>query len=294
MSNAASTDDVWTVERILTWTTDYLLKQGVESARLEAELLCAHARQCQRIRLYTDFDVPLTDAERKRMREYVRRRAAREPLAYITGVREFYGRNFQVSAGILIPRPETETLVDLSLERLPADGPCRVLEVGFGSGCIAITLAAQRPQCRVIAYDISGVCYEVAQQNAKKYDVADRVDLIQADASEALADMEVAGSFDAFISNPPYVCEGELPDLQPEVSQHEPREALVSGKDGLDLIRRLIPLAMPLLKPRAWIGLECDPAQCETVAELMTVAELSNVSIHQDHREIDRIVTGIK
>ena len=293
MSESAPTDDVWTVERILGWTTDYLAKGGVESARLEAELLCAHARNCQRIRLYTDYDVPLSDTERARMREIVQRRAAREPLAYITGRREFYGRNFEVGSGILIPRPETETLIDLALEQIPDDRPSLFAEVGFGSGCIAITLAIQKPLCRIIASDISEVCCQFALRNAGTYGVEDRIQLIHGNGLQAILALQGENECDGFISNPPYVCDHELAGLEPEVSQHEPATALVSGTDGLNLIRELIPDAQKLLKPGGWMGLECDPAQCDEVSRLMGESHLQQAKIHRDFRDVNRIVTAV-
>jgi len=293
MSESAPTDDVWTVERILGWTTDYLAKVGVDSARLEAELLCAHARDCQRIRLYTDYDVPLSDAERARMREFVQRRAAREPLSYITGRREFYGRNFEVGPGILIPRPETETLIDLVLDQIPDDRPSLFAEVGFGSGCIAITLAVQKPLCQIIASDISEVCCEYALRNATTYGVDDRIQFIQGNGLQAVLAMQGENECDGFVSNPPYVCDHELAGLAPEVSQHEPSSALVSGSDGLDLIRELIPDAQKLLNSGGWLGLECDPAQCDEVSRLMLESQLQHVAIHRDFRDVNRIVTAV-
>ncbi len=293
MSESAETADVWTVQRILNWTTDYLTERGVESARLEAELLCAHARQCQRIRLYTDFDLPMTDVERARMREYVQRRAGREPLAYITGRREFYGRNFEVGAGILIPRPETETLIDLALEQIPDDRPSTFVEVGFGSGCIAITLAIQKPKCRIIASDISEVCLEYAQRNAEIHDVSDRLVFVHGDGLQALKPCLDGSRCDGFVSNPPYVCDHELEELQPEVGLHEPRKALLSGPDGLNLIRQLVPQSATVLRPGGWIGIECDPGQCSHVTQLMTDTGFSSTQVHRDYRDTDRIVTAI-
>ena len=294
MSNAAPGDDVWTVQRILSWTTDYLADHGIQSARLEAELLCAHARQCPRIRLYTDLDFPLSHKERIRMREYVRRRAHREPLAYITGRREFYGRNFEVGPGILIPRPETETLIDLALEKIPKEIPSTIAEVGFGSGCIAITLAAQRPKCHIVATDTSHVCLQYARRNADALNVSDRVGFVPGDGLNPIRELAVSSEFDGLVSNPPYICEHELPGLQPEVSQHEPAEALVSGSEGLDFIRGLIPEAAGVLRPGAWIALECDPAQCAIVAQLMNASGFVHPQIHRDHRDVDRIVTAVK
>ncbi|MEZ6131864.1 MAG: peptide chain release factor N(5)-glutamine methyltransferase [Planctomycetaceae bacterium] len=281
-------DDVWTVQRILLWTTDFLKQKGIESARLEAELLLAHARNCPRILLYTEFETPLTTDERSRMRELVKRRAAREPLAYITGHKEFYGRDFVVGPGVLVPRPETETLIDVCLDQIPKDQPTTVCEVGFGSGCIAITLAKQRPKLSLIATDISPAAMNVAAQNVETHKVADRVQLRAGAGFEPMVQAGVV--CDGIVSNPPYIREDELAGLSPEVAKHEPVEALVSGPDGLTLTRQLISKARGLLKPGGWMILELDPAQCETVRQLFMEAGFETTRIHKDLSGHDRIV----
>ena len=288
--NQPASADVWTVRRILEWTAGFLKQKGVESSRLEAELLLAHARQCQRIRLYTDIDSELTEAQRTQMRESVQRRAKREPLAYIIGTREFYGRSFEVGPGVLIPRPETETLVDVCLERIPKDQPRTVVEVGFGSGCIAITIARQRPLCRVVATDLSERAMEIATRNVQKLEVTDRVTLLAGDVLQPLLGGSV---FDGLISNPPYIRDDERDSLQPEVAQHEPAEALFAGTDGLDIVRRIAADASKVLKPGAFIALELDPAQCETVASLLKMSGFTLTSIRRDLSGNERIVEGI-
>lgn len=289
--HTAPTDDVWTVQRILQWTTTFLEEKQVESPRLEAELLLAYARGCQRIRLYTDFETPLTDDERGRMREFVKRRANREPLAYITGKREFYGRDFHVGAGVLVPRPETETLIDVCLNFLPQDSQHRVAEVGFGSGCISITLAKQRPKLTVAASDISAEAMTFARQNLALHEVEEQVQLLAGDSYQPFANAKLE-PFDGIVSNPPYITNSELKQLAPEVAEHEPHTALVSGDDGLDLIRRLITQASDYLKPGGWMALELDPAQSETTAELFKAGGFENVVIHQDLSRQDRVVSA--
>ena len=179
MSSAAASSnsdtDGWTIQRILEWTTGFLRQKGIESPRVEAELLLAFARKCPRIRLYTDFQILLTEHERSTMRELVQRRARREPLAYLIGSREFYGRSFEVGPAVLIPRPETETLVDVCLELIPQSTSIRIGEVGAGSGCISISLALQRPAANIAASDISEQALQIAQRNAQKHGVADRI-----------------------------------------------------------------------------------------------------------------------
>lgn len=289
--SAASTDDLWTVQRILQWTTDYLGGRGVESPRLEAELLLAHARNCRRINLYAEFDVELTDAERSVMRDFVKRRASREPLAYITGHREFYGRDFQVGPGVLVPRPETETLVDVCLERIPENSRSTVCEVGFGSGCVAVTLAKQRAATTIVATDISEAAYEFATLNVAAHKVAPQVELRVGDAFAPLG-TEFDQSLDGIVSNPPYVRCDELSALAPEVSVHEPGNALVSGQDGLDLIRQLIEQSKRYLKPGGWIALEFDPAQADTVRQLLAAASYSDIKVLKDLSGDDRVAVA--
>ena len=284
-----SAEDVWTVQRILEWTTEFLGSKHVESPRLEAELLLAHARSCPRIRLYTDFETPLTDDERARMRDFVTRRARREPLAYITGRREFYGRDFAVGAGVLVPRPETETLVDVCLERISRTSPATVCEVGFGSGCISITLARQRSQCEVWASDISDTAMKFASENVRKHEVESRVHLVAGDGLTAIA-MATDARFDGIVGNPPYLRQDELNTLEPEVRKFESPEALVSGEDGLDLVRELISTAPKMLKHNGWMALEVDPAQCLSVVRLFEAAGFTNATIHKDLNRSDRVV----
>ncbi len=289
--STAPTDDVWTVQRILQWTADFLQQKEVESPRLEAELLLAHARNCQRIRLYTDFETPLADDERARMRDFVKRRAGREPLAYITGRKEFYGRDFAVGSGVLVPRPETETLIDVCLEHIPKHQVVKVCEVGFGSGCIAVTLAKQCSGVSVSATDVSRHAMNFATENVGSHDVGQQVTLSAGDGFSPLPD-EMAGQFDGIVSNPPYIREDEMATLSPEVAVHEPLEALVSGADGLVLVRRLIVEALHWLTDDGWMVLEVDPAQCETVAGLFKTAGFLKTTIHRDLSGNDRVVSA--
>lgn len=291
MTDSAAENDVWTVQRILQWTTKFLREKGVESARLEAELLLAHARGCQRIHLYADLNAPLDDAERGRMREFVKRRSSREPLSYITGKREFYGRDFQVGAGVLIPRPETESLIDVCLEFIPADTESDVCEVGFGSGCVCTTLALQREKASLYATDVSEIALSFATKNVAAYKLEDRVTLFSGDGFEPLQG-HGPGRFHGLVSNPPYICQHEMAELEPEVADHEPREALVSGEDGLDLIRRLIQTAPDILHCNAWVALELDPSQASRVSGLFTQRGFTGARVHQDLNGQDRIVSA--
>lgn len=229
----------WTTIRALDWTAGRFERAGIESARLEAQVLLAHALRCDRVALYTNFDRPLGADELGRFRALIKRRLDGESVAYLVGEKEFWSRRFAVTADVLVPRPDTETLIEAVLDRRAAlpDGP--IADVGTGSGIIAITLALEleRP---AIAVDVSGAALEVARGNAEALGAA--LDLRAGDLCEPLAGERLA----VLASNPPYIPSGEIADLDPEVSC-EPMLALDGGADGLDLIRRLVAAAPPLI-----------------------------------------------
>jgi len=249
----------WTVGRLLSWTADYLEDQGSQTARLDAEVLLAEALGCQRIELYTRFDEVPGDGPRAAFRELVRRRAAGEPVAYLVGRREFYSLSFRVTPAVLIPRPETEHLVIalLDLARARAEeGPIAVADVGTGSGVIAVCAAKHLPDCRVTAIDTSPAALEVARQNAADHGVADRIDFIQ---SDLFASVDGAATFDFVVSNPPYVADAEFEQLAPQVRRFEPREALLAGPRGTEVIERLVPQAAERLRPDGYLLIEIGP-----------------------------------
>ncbi len=279
MANPRSTSESWTVLRVLQWTAEYLRRHGSETPRLDAELLLAHVRGCQRIELYTRFDEELTADERARMRELVQRRARHEPVAYLIGGREFFGLEFHVTRDVFIPRPETETLVMELLELSKPLAAPKVLDVGTGSGCIAVAYAVQRPDAVVVGVDISPAALRVARQNAERHRVDHRVRFLQSDLFEFLrgeptAELaEEVGSplprqFDFIVSNPPYVAENEADAVQPDVRLHEPHQAVFGGPDGLAVIRRLIAEAPEFLNRPGWLLLEISPEQSEAVSRL--------------------------
>lgn len=272
-------DAPWTVRRVLDWTIGYLREHGSESARLDAEVLLAHARNCKRIQLYTDYDSVLPDDVRGRMRELVKRRAAAEPVAYLVGHREFFSLDFQVTRDVLIPRPDTETLVVEALELLKPIAETRVLEIGTGSGCIAVSLAVNRPQARVIATDASPAALKIASRNAEHHRVADRVEFRSGDLFAPLREDE---QFNLIVSNPPYVPTAEIDRLAADVREHEPRSALDGGTDGLDIIRRIVAGAAPYLSTGGWVVLECGPEQVPAVQDLFGRAGYSEVRVRQD------------
>lgn len=259
----------WTIGRLLTWTTDYLKQHGADSPRLDAEVLLAHARGCQRIELYTAFDAEVSDDVRAAFRELVKRRAAGTPVAYLVGKREFYSLSLRVTPDVLIPRPETEFLVIAALDeikRLKPESQPTVVDVGTGSGAIAIAIARHAPAARVTAIDISPAALAVAKENAAAHGVGERIALVCGDLLDALPGGE---HFDIVVSNPPYIGESELPSLAREVKDHEPRRALIAGPTGLEVITRLIPQAAERLRPGGLLILEISPMLERYVRDLL-------------------------
>jgi len=249
-------DDVWTVGRLLTWTTDWLATKGSESPRLEAEVLLAHVRGCQRILLYTAFDTPVADAERARFRALVKRRGEGEPVAYLVGSREFFSLPFAVSPAVLVPRPETEGLVVRVIDLCQGLDAPRIVDVGTGSGAIAVTAAKRLPRARVVATDISAAALAVAGDNARRHGVAERVEIVECDL---LDDPRAAGPWDVVVSNPPYVRDDEFDSLPRDVRLHEPKGALVAGPTGVELIVRLARQGAERLVPGGWLLVEMGP-----------------------------------
>ena len=250
-------DDVWTVGRLLTWTTDWLSARGSDAPRLDAEVLLAHVRGCPRIALYTAFDTPVADAERARFRELVKRRGEGEPVAYLVGSREFFSLPFTVTKDVLIPRPETEGLVVRSLDLVKSAAAPRIADVGTGSGAIAVTLAKQLPQATLVATDIAPAALAVAKANAERHGVAERIAFVE---SDLLADPRAAGPWDVIVSNPPYVRDDEYPALPRDVRDHEPKTALVAGPTGVEIVTRLVAEAAEQLAPGGWLLVEIGPS----------------------------------
>jgi len=259
-------NESWTVGKIIDWTTAHLRKHGSDTPRLEAEILLAHARHCPRIQLYVHYNEPLSDDERGVMRDLVRRRAQSEPVAYLVGHREFFGLNFRVTPDVLIPRPETETLVLELITAVKQHPGARILDLGTGSGCIAVSAAVNAPDAALTAIDISAAALGIARENAARHGVADRIRFLEGDL---FAPFEAGDRFDVIVSNPPYVMDGEMDTLPADVRLHEPALALRAGPDGLDVIARLIAGAPAHLAPGGALLLEIAPEQGPAVHELL-------------------------
>ena len=280
-------EDTWTVKRLLNWTRDFFKNKGIEKPQLEAEILLAHAMKIKRIELYTAFESEPTEAQRAIFRDSVKRRGNGEPTAYLTGSKEFYSLLFKVDHNVLIPRPETEDLVLLTLDKIKtySDAPV-IADVGTGSGIIAITLA-KHSAAQIIAVDVSPEALNIAQHNAKTHGVADRIDFRQSDLLE-----QVPESLDIVVSNPPYISQSEYEALPVDVKNFEPRTALLAGANGIDVIERLIPQSASRLSPGGLLLMEVSPMIAESVASLL--ADWNDVQILTDSAGRQRIVQGVR
>ena len=279
--------ETWTVLKIIQWTTEYLKGKGIENSRLDSEVLLAHLLKLDRVGLYLNFDRPLSREELSSFREMVKRRGAREPLQYIIGRQEFWSLDFKVTPDVLIPRPETEILVEEALKavrssefRVESSEPINsklktqnsklILDLCTGSGCIAISIAHELKDAVVYAVDASGVALAIARENAEKNGVKDRIIFLQGNLYEALTShVSRTTSFDLIVSNPPYVKSSDIPNIQPEVRDFEPRMAVDGGFEGLDFYRRIVAGASGYLAPGGWLMVEVGEGQAEAVSEMI-------------------------
>ena len=278
--------EVWTIGTILKWTRQYFGEKGVENPRLDAEVLLSHILEKDRLYLYVHFDQPLEEKELTAFRIAVKKRVARVPVAYIVESKEFMGLDFQVSPAVLIPRPDTEILVEAALKRLTIAGSPRILDIGTGSGAICVSMLVKIQSALGVAVDISPAALSVAKTNAIKHNVIERLTF-------GLGDLfsPVQGQvFNAILSNPPYIPIADIAGLAPEVRQ-EPNLALVGGKDGLDFYRRIIGEGIKYLAPGGFIAMEVGINQSQLVAGIAQKTGLFKVSdIIKDYGGIERVV----
>ena len=274
----------WTPLRLLAWTQGYFARGGVDAPRLTAEILLAHVLVCDRVRLYLDFDKPLAEDELAAFRELVRRRAAGEPTAHLTGKKEFLGRSFRIDARALIPRPETELVAEAALEALPEGGAA--LDLGTGSGCIAVSLALGRPGARVTAVELSPEALEVARSNAAALGAA--LELVAGDLYRPLP---AERRFQVVVSNPPYVPSGDLPGLSREV-RREPRLALDGGPEGLDVLRRVVAGAPAHLVPGGTLVVEIHEGHGDAAVQLCLGAGFASAELRRDFAGLPRYVVA--
>ena len=278
--------DMLTVLEIIKRTSEFFEKRGVESARLNAELLIGHALGLKRMQLYLQFERPLTETELELIRPLVKRRSLREPLQYVIGSTEFCGLRLQVDRRALIPRPETELLIEL-VKQHAVPAPARILDLGTGSGAIALALATAFPAALVTATEKSADALKLAGENASALGLADRVQLVESDWYVALSSTE---TFDLIVSNPPYLSDVETDATNPEVKDHEPRGALSAGTDGASALSTLIRESLVRLRPGGLLALETGIAQHSQLLALAKEAGFSRSESHRDLTGRDRFV----
>lgn len=285
-------DKIWTIGRILKWTEQYFKDKGIESPRLDAEVLLAHVLEKQRIYLYVHFDEPLQPGELAAYREMIKKRVLRVPVAQILGEKEFMGLTFKVTADTLVPRPDTEILVQATVDRLRAmagEEPLRFADIGTGSGAICLSVLHYLSDTVADTVDISPAARAVAEENAASLDLADRVTFHTGDLLQPLSGI----SFAAILSNPPYIPEADIAKLAPEVRLKEPHTALSGGQDGLDFYRRLAKEAPAMLVPGGFTAFEVGIHQAGDVADLLKANPLiDRTEILPDYAGIDRVVVG--
>ncbi len=277
-----------TVADILLRTTDWFRARGIPSPRLDAELLMAHALGVDRVRLYMQFDRPLTDAELDRLRPLVARRGRREPVAWITGEKGFHELELAVRPGVLVPRPDTEALVEAALALIEGDEEVFVADIGCGSGAVGLAIAAARPGVKLYATDVSEEALACTRDNVRRLGLERRVGVLRGDLLDAVP---ARRPVDIVVSNPPYVPTGVLAGLEPEVRDHEPRLALDGGPDGLAVYRRLVPAAAR--RARRAVLVEIGHDQGPAVRALFESAGLREVTVLPDLAGRDRVVRGL-
>ena len=295
---SASGDRSWTVLDLLRWTTQHFAERGIETPRLDAECLLAFALDCDRLRLYVDYEKPVDETERARFRELVRARGGdRVPVALLTGRREFWSLPLRVTRDVLVPRPETETLVATALEHVPdRDAEVAVLDVGTGSGAIALAIASERAKVRITATDLSAAALAVARGNAEALGLADRVRFLEGSLFEPFlmtGGLRAGERFDLVVSNPPYVAERDAAGLPPEL-RHEPAAALFAGPDGTDVLRAIAARVGEVLAPGGAVLVELDPRQAGAMSAWLREAGLVAIDVHRDVAGRQRVVSARK
>ena len=278
--------DVWTINSLLNWTVNYFKSKNIQSARLDAEVLLSHVLRQERIYLYVHFDEPMEQNELSKFREYVKKRAQHVPIAYIIGEREFMGLPFKVTKDTLIPRPDTEILVENVLNNVDKDKEIEIVDIGTGSGAIILSLLVNLPKAQGKTVDISSKAIEVAKENAVNLQVNDRCEFFVGDLFAPLND----NKFDVIVSNPPYIPQKDIATLEDDVKEYEPVSALTDGGDGLSYYRRLLSEGKAYIKENGFIALEIGIYQSNDVKQIAMDNGWKNIKIIKDYAGIDRVV----
>ena len=278
----------WRVIDLIQWTTEYFKRHDISTARLDAELLLSHILGTSRLQLYLQFEMPVFPEHLAAFRKLIKKRAAHAPVSYLTNRKEFFSLDFYVDSRVLIPRPETEVLVESVLQAEAA--PCRLIDIGTGSGAIAISLAVNRPEWNLFATDISEDALNVAQQNAVAHKCADQLTFLLGNLFEPLEALPNP-QYDWIVSNPPYVSTVEYPSLPPDVREHEPETALLGGANGLDIVVGILDTAPRFLKPGGRVGLEVGHNHSHDVQDIVqSDAAYSDCQVIKDYSGVERVV----
>lgn len=282
-----------TIKETLVWAAEYLHSHNIPDPRLEAEYILAYVLNCKRLDLYLNFDKPLHRGELEAFRDLARRRVRREPSQYIIGEQEFRSLTLKVTQDVLIPRPETELIVEeaiKTLTRSPIERPV-IIDLCTGGGCIAISAVKEFPGCRVYALDLSENALEVARENAGRYGLADKITFLKGDLFEPVKDLGLEGKVSMILSNPPYIPDGELDKLQPEIRYYEPIVALDGGEDGLDFYRRIIAESPLYLHGGGYVILEIGYGQAKGISCLLNDSGFyKDIEIKKDLAGIERVI----
>lgn len=281
-----------TVLESIKLSTEFFEKKGIESPRVNAEILLAHVMRCKRLELYLAFDKPLKEEELNQYREYLKRRARFEPLQYIVGEVEFYGIPFKVKPPVLIPRPETEILVETIINSFDKDNALNFLDIGTGTGNIVIALSKSFPNAHFTSIDINEQALELAQSNAEMNSVSDRIEFIKQDINSL--ENNTLEHFDVVISNPPYVSLNEYETLQLEITRFEDSKAITDNADGLGFYRTISEKSSYLLKEKGHLFFELGKGQYADVKDIMCLNGFDQIQITKDYLNIERVISGVK
>ena len=284
--------ETWTILKLLRWTTDYFQAHRIEQPRAAAEILLAHTLGVKRVDLYVQFDRCLQPHELKRFKEFIQRRIQREPVAYIVGAKEFWSLGLKVTPDVLIPRPETEVLVEVALALIPAEAGAallKILDLGTGSGAVVLAMASERSDQIFYAVDRSKTALSVARENARMHKVDKAITFLHGDWFDPVHDL--GRHFDMVVSNPPYIASHAFEDLPPEIAQHEPREALDGGPEGLEAISHIVKEASDHMVEGGWLVFEIGHDQWGAVESLIAEAKTyRDWAVIKDYSGHDRVV----